>query len=105
MLNFTTDTPAHMQAHFVFSQTHNAIAEKIKESLQGIALDNTDNGVGLMRHNNGLIEARTDNRRLARMRVQCLNEALCCVSSSVLFDSFSLRNMPECKTRNRYRAA
>jgi len=32
------------------------------------------------------------NRRLAKKRVQCLNEALCFVSSSVLADSLALRN-------------
>jgi hypothetical protein len=32
------------------------------------------------------------NRRLAKKRVQCLNEALSFVSSSVLADSFVLRN-------------
>jgi len=32
------------------------------------------------------------NRRLAKKRIQCLNEALCFVSSSVLADSFVLRN-------------
>jgi len=32
------------------------------------------------------------NRRLAKKRVECLNEALCFVSSSVLADSFVLRN-------------
>jgi len=32
------------------------------------------------------------NRRLAKKRVQCLNEALCLVSSSVLADSSVLRN-------------
>jgi hypothetical protein len=32
------------------------------------------------------------NRRLAKKRVQCLNEALCFVSSSVLADNFVLRN-------------
>jgi len=31
------------------------------------------------------------NRRLAKKRVQCLNEALCFVSSSVLADSLVLR--------------
>ena len=34
----------------------------------------------------------THNRRLAKKRVQCLNEALCFVSSSVLADSLVLRN-------------
>ena len=37
-------------------------------------------------------ECRTDNRRLAKKRVHCLNEALYFVSSSVLADSFELRN-------------
>lgn len=37
-------------------------------------------------------EARTANRRLAKKRVQWLNEALCFVSSSVLADSLVLRN-------------
>jgi hypothetical protein len=32
------------------------------------------------------------NRRLAKKQVQCLNEALCFISSSVLADSFELRN-------------
>jgi hypothetical protein len=32
------------------------------------------------------------NRRLAKKRVQCLNEALCFVSSSVVADSLVLRN-------------
>ncbi len=32
------------------------------------------------------------NRRLAKKRVQCLNETFCFVSSSVLADSLVLRN-------------
>jgi len=32
------------------------------------------------------------NRRLAKKRVQCLNEILCFASSSVLADSLVLRN-------------
>jgi hypothetical protein len=35
---------------------------------------------------------RTANRRLAKKRVQCLNEALCFVSSSLVADSLVLRN-------------
>jgi len=38
------------------------------------------------------IEQRPANRRLAKKRVQCLNEALCFVLSSVLTDSLVLRN-------------
>ena len=37
------------------------------------------------------IKQRRHNRRLAKKRVQCLNEALCFVSSFVLADSFVLR--------------
>jgi hypothetical protein len=37
-------------------------------------------------------EERPHNRRLAKKRVQCLSEALCFVSSSVLADSLVLRN-------------
>ena len=37
-------------------------------------------------------KGRSANRRLAKKRVQCLNEALCFVSSSVLADSLVLRN-------------
>lgn len=37
-------------------------------------------------------EHRTDNKRFAKKRVQCLNEALCFVSSSMLADSLVLRN-------------
>ncbi len=37
-------------------------------------------------------EHRTANRRLAKKRVQWLNEALCFVSSSVLAESLVLRN-------------
>jgi len=37
-------------------------------------------------------EKTTPNRRLAKKRVQCVNEALCFVSSSVLADSLELRN-------------
>lgn len=39
-----------------------------------------------------MTKARLHNRRLAKKRVQCLNEALCFVSSSVLADSLVLRN-------------
>ncbi len=37
-------------------------------------------------------KGRSANRRLAKKRVQSLNEALCFVSSSVLADSLVLRN-------------
>jgi len=43
-----------------------------------------------------------DNRRLAKKRVQWLNEALCFVSSSVLADSFVLRNRQLLVAANRY---
>ena len=37
-------------------------------------------------------ESPAHNRRLAKKRVQCLNEALCFVSSLVMADSLVLRN-------------
>ena len=40
------------------------------------------------------VENTSHNRHLAKNRVQCLNEALCLVSNSVLADSFVLRNPP-----------
>jgi len=42
------------------------------------------------------------NRRLAKKRVQCLNEALSFVSSSVLADSLVLRNPLLRQAPNRY---
>jgi hypothetical protein len=42
------------------------------------------------------------NRRLAKKRVQFLNEALWLVLSSVLVESFVLRNQPERKALKRY---
>jgi len=42
------------------------------------------------------------NSRLAKKRVQCLNEALCFVSSSVLAESFVLRNPLLRQATNRY---
>jgi len=51
-----------------------------------------------------LKEARTANRRLAKKRVQCLNEAWCFVSSSVLADSLVLLNPLLRQAPNRYAA-
>jgi hypothetical protein len=48
-------------------------------------------------------ECRTDNRRLAKKRVQCLNEALYFVSSIMLADSLVLRNPLLRQAPNRYR--
>jgi len=42
--------------------------------------------------NNDRNKAHTHNRRLAKKRVQWLNEASCFVSSSVMIDSLVLRN-------------
>ena len=38
------------------------------------------------------VSKATANKRLAKKRIQCLNEALCFVSNSVLADSLELRN-------------
>ncbi len=39
-----------------------------------------------------MTKARLHNRRLAKKRVQCINEVLCFISSSVVADSLALRN-------------
>jgi hypothetical protein len=49
-------------------------------------------------------EGRTANTRLAKKRVQCLNEVLCFVLSSVLADSLVLRNPLLRQAPKRYRA-
>jgi hypothetical protein len=49
------------------------------------------------------VKRLTANRRLAKKRVQCLNEALCFVSSSVLTDSFLLQNRQLLVAANRYK--
>ena len=51
-----------------------------------------------------LKNARTANRRLAKKRVQCFNEILCFVSSSVVADSLALRNRQLLVAANRYTA-
>ncbi len=48
-------------------------------------------------------EHRSDNRRLAKKRVQWLNEVLCLVSSSLLADSLVLRNPLLRQAPNRWR--
>jgi hypothetical protein len=50
-------------------------------------------------------EARTANTGFASGGVTCKLGALCFVSSSVLVDSFVLRNPPERKARKRWRSA
>jgi len=45
-----------------------------------------------MTFRHGIEKSGAGNRRLAKKRVQCLNEALCFASSSVLAGSFVLRN-------------
>jgi len=47
-------------------------------------------------------ENRTANRRLAKKRVLCLNEALCFELNSVLADSFRLRNRQLLVAAKRY---
>jgi hypothetical protein len=46
----------------------------------------------LERKLNGVKNLAAYNKRLAKKRVQCLNEVLCFVSSSVLAESLVLRN-------------
>jgi hypothetical protein len=51
-----------------------------------------------------MTEKTAYNRRLAKKQVQCLNEALCFVSSSMLADSLVLRNPLLRKAPKRYAA-
>ena len=46
----------------------------------------------LLAYNDRQKHSTSANRRLAKKRVECLNEALCFVSSSLLADSLVLRN-------------
>jgi hypothetical protein len=77
---------------FYFFATHKATAEKNKKSLQATTPDSADICESLTRHCNGRTEARTDNNGFKKLAVQWLIEHLCFVSSSVLADSFVLRN-------------
>ena len=52
----------------------------------------------------GGIVAHTANSTYKKLAVQWLNEALCFVSSSVVVDSFRLRNRQLLVAANRYRA-
>jgi len=47
-------------------------------------------------------EARTDNSTYKKLAVQWLNEAWCFVSSSVVIESFVLRNRQLLVAANRY---
>jgi hypothetical protein len=51
------------------------------------------------------LEQRTANSTYKKLAVQWLNEALCFVSSSVLADSFMLRNSLLRQASNRYKQA
>jgi hypothetical protein len=49
--------------------------------------------IAILKHDNYSTERKTaGNRRLAKKRAQCLNEALCFVLNLVLADSIVLRN-------------
>ncbi len=48
-------------------------------------------------------KSQTDNSTYKKLAVQCLNEALCFVSSSVLADSLVLRNRQLLVAAKRYR--
>ena len=86
-----TNANAFVSTFYFFSDTQGN-AEKNKKSLQANTLDRADINASLTRHSNGRTEARTDNSGFKKLAVQWLNEHLCFVSSSVLADSFVLRN-------------
>ena len=56
----------------------------------------------LTRHDLGQADARNDNSTYKKLAVQWLNKALCFVSSSVVADSFVLRNRQLLVATERY---
>jgi len=78
--------PTHLHSHFLLLDFYFLMEQaKAKES----ASNRTKT---MDRHDTTEKKQRTANRRLAKKRVQCLNEVLCFVSSSVLAASLVLRN-------------
>jgi hypothetical protein len=81
-------------------QMHKA-EQKMQKSLQAIALRHRT----MDRNSMAEKEQRTANSTYKKLAVQWLNEALCFVSSSVLADSFRLRNRQLLVAANRYAQA
>ena len=77
---------------FYFFTTHNANAEKNKKSLQANAPDSARVPCKLDTITERTDRRAADNKGFKKLAVQWLNEHLCFVSSSVLADSFVLRN-------------
>ncbi len=102
MLKFTTDAPAYLQAHFVFSSKHSVITEKDIKNLQAIALDNTYHLTSLIRHNNGLIEVLTDNTTYSKGGVLCSKDSFF-VNQTLVFQIKFCGKSPDLRVAaNRY---
>jgi hypothetical protein len=88
--------PTLKQAHLQFAQ-----ANRTKPKLQKSLLCQRTKTQQMDRQITTEKEERRHNSGFAKKRVQCLNEALCFVSSSVLADSLVLRNPLLRQARNR----
>jgi len=75
-------------AHLYFFSTHRPTLKKSKRATKPTHQDRHE----MTTNNHDRKEGRSANRRLAKKRVQWLNEVLCFVSSSVMADSLVLRN-------------
>ena len=76
--------------------------QRLSPNLQGNTDGIEDNCHNLKSHDILQIEARTDNSSDNKLAVHWLNKALCLVSSSVVADSFVLRNRQLLVTANPY---
>ena len=79
--------PTHLVAHLHFSPTQKP-NKKMQKSYQANAQDSSK----MDRHSNNGRRSTTGNSTYKKLAVQCLNEALCFVSSFVVADSLVLRN-------------
>jgi hypothetical protein len=77
---------------FYFFSMHKATALKNKKSLQANAPDSEEISANLTQHKHGRTEARTDNRRLAKKRVQWLIEHSASYQHLCWVDSLVFRN-------------
>jgi hypothetical protein len=79
--------PTHLVAHLYFFATRSPTLKKSKRATKPTHQDTAN----IDRHSDRR-ESTTGNSTYKKLAVRWLNEALCFVSSSVLADSFRLRN-------------
>ncbi len=88
--------------HILFFATYKADAQKNKKSLQANAPASADFRAKLDTTALRTDRKAADNNGFKKLAVQWLNEHLSFVSSSLLADSFVLRNPPLRQAPNRY---